>query len=290
MSILVIMDTTSTSAQMSGGSIDPSTYSYSDNIKTPKELGMSDKGTISQLSKDINGLNEYVNLLISGKSKASKAKGGPLGNKYFVNTGAKCKSCFDPNDETTCTTEDRYIYVNNVSKHGLISGAMNDLKVLNPANLMSSFSAGRNPACRRITLQTINTNNTKSSESHYVALVDIAEDHLISINKNDDEDILLEPNDDEPNDAEPITKKEKEQAKKAAKKEKEQVKKAAEQEKKSNKKAAEQAKKDKKKAKKENFQDNPPLALPDDPLAQLYLAGLSLLGIYILYRLMQKSR
>jgi hypothetical protein len=30
--------------------------------------------------------------------------------------------------------------------------------------------------------------------------------------------------------------------------------------------------------------------LPDDPLAQLYFASLAGVGIYILYRLMEKSR
>jgi hypothetical protein len=30
--------------------------------------------------------------------------------------------------------------------------------------------------------------------------------------------------------------------------------------------------------------------MPDDPLAQLYFASLGLVGVYILYRFMEKSR
>lgn len=47
---------------------------------------MSSKGSISAVSKDINGLISYVEVLVTGKSKAS-ASGGPLGNKFFKNRG-----------------------------------------------------------------------------------------------------------------------------------------------------------------------------------------------------------
>jgi len=92
------------------------TYPYYKNIKTPSEIGMSDKGTIQQMAKDINGLVQYVELLVTGKSKAS-ATGKPLGNKFFLKTGGKCAaidSCTDPNDASTCQKVDRYIYVDNV--------------------------------------------------------------------------------------------------------------------------------------------------------------------------------
>ena len=92
------------------------TYSYSNNIKSPKQLKMSGKGTIQHMTKDVDGLIEYVSLLVTGKSKASKT-GKPLGNKFFLKTGAKClanDSCTDPNDTSTCQSVDRYIYINNV--------------------------------------------------------------------------------------------------------------------------------------------------------------------------------
>ena len=79
-------------------------YSYWENIKTPQELGMSSKGTIPTIAKDINGLINYVEVLVSGKSKASKT-GKPLGNKFFLKTGATCK------DKETNEIVDRYMYI-----------------------------------------------------------------------------------------------------------------------------------------------------------------------------------
>ena len=40
---------------------------------------------------------------------------------------------------------------------------------------------------------------------------------------------------------------------------------------------------------KETFQNNE-FQMPDDPIAQLYFASLGVVGIFILYRLMEKSR
>ena len=87
-------------------------YPYYKNIKTPSELGMSDKGTIKQMGKDVDGLIQYVEVLVTGKSAAS-ATGGPLGNKFFLQTGAKCAAidkCTDPNDISTCESVNRYHY------------------------------------------------------------------------------------------------------------------------------------------------------------------------------------
>jgi hypothetical protein len=229
------------------------TYPYYNNIKTPSQIGMSDKGTIQQMSKNINGLIEYVELLVSGNSEAS-ATGGPLGNKFFLKTGAKCAAvdnCSDPNDPSTCQKVDRYMYINNVPEgnipfissglgvnfsefKGLIPGAMGNLNVLNPFAIMRAFLSGSNPPCQTITMTTINTDNVKSSESHYVTLVDIANMDPCSF----------------PNNTNPVT------GKKC----------------------------------KETFQTlRPAPAMPDDPIAQAYFASLGVVGIYILYRIMEKS-
>ena len=126
-------------------------YLYYKNIKNPKELGMSDKGDFDTIGKDINGLISYVEVLVTGTSNASKT-GGPLGNKFFLPTGAKCAAmnkCSNKNDPTTCEKVVRYIYVDNVPAgnipfisqglgtnfsqfKGLIPGTMSNLNVLNP--------------------------------------------------------------------------------------------------------------------------------------------------------------
>jgi hypothetical protein len=159
------------------------TYPYYKNIKTPSEIGMTDKGTISALTSDINGLINYMSVLVEGKSRAS-ATGGPLGNKFFLQTGAKC------NDVATNTEEDRFIYINNVPEgnipfisqglgvnfsefKGLIPGSMSNLNALNPFAILQSFMSGSTPDCQELTMQTIDINNNKSTETHFVTLVDI---------------------------------------------------------------------------------------------------------------------
>ena len=159
------------------------TYPYYKNIRTPTQIGMSDRGTLDALGKDVNGLINYVQLLVEGSGKASST-GQPLGNKFFLKTGAKCL------DKSTNQQVDRYIYVDNVpdgnipfisqglgvnftSFRGLIPGAMGDLNVLNPYTIMQSFLAGSTPPCQKLTMQTVDVNNNKSSETNYVTLIDI---------------------------------------------------------------------------------------------------------------------
>lgn len=233
------------------------TYPYYKNIKMPSEIGMSNKGTIAQMGKNIDGLIQYVGLLVSGDSKAS-ATGGPLGNKFFLKTGAKCMAtnkCTDPNDESTCEQVDRYIYINNVPSgnipfisgglgvnfsefKGLIPGSMSNLNVLNPFAIMRAFMEGSTPPCQEITMQTIDVNNNKSTETHYVTLADI---------KNMDPCTFIDKTN-------PLT-----------------------------------GIKCRETFKTGVAKDAAPV-LPDDPLEQMYFLTLSGIGINILYRIMEKSR
>ena len=224
-------------------------YPYYKNIKTPSQIGMSSNGSIQQIAKDVDGLIQYVEVLVTGNSKAS-ATGGPLGNKFFLQTGAKC-AAVDKNGQQV----DRYIYVDNVPVgnipfisqglgvnfsefKGLIPGAMGNLNVLNPFAIMRAFTSGSTPPCQELTMQTIDVNNNKSSETHYVTLVDInSMDPCTFSNKTN-----------------PIT---------GARCQ-------------------------------ETFQtgvgkDASPV-MSDDPLDQLYFASLAAIGIFILYRFMEKSR
>ena len=228
------------------------TYPYYKNIKSPSQIGMSSKGTIQQMSNNVNGLINYVELLVSGKSKAS-ATGGPLGNKFFLQTGAKC---LDNSSDASNNQVDRYIYVNNVPNgdipfissgmginfsdfEGLIPGAMGNLNALNPFAILQSFMSGATPPCQEITMQTINVNNTKSSETHFVTVTDI---------KNIDPCSF-------PNKKNPITKakcKESFQSGVSA--------------------------------------NAASVEMPDDITAQLYFAGLAFVSLYIFHRFIEKSR
>jgi hypothetical protein len=158
-------------------------YPYYKNIKTPQDIGMSSDGSISALAQDIDGLIAYVEVLVTGPSRAS-VPGGALGNKFFLQTAAKCV------DSVTNQEVDRFIYIDNVPEgnipfisqglgvnfsefKGLIPGAMGNLNVLNPFGLLQSFTSGSKPPCSQITMQTIDINNKSSSETHYVTLTDI---------------------------------------------------------------------------------------------------------------------
>ena len=158
-------------------------YPYYKYIKTPSEIGMSGSGSLSQLGKDIDGLIGYVELLVSGGGKAS-ATGQPLGNKFFLKTGGKCT------DKTSGQDVDRYIYIDNVPTgnipfissgvgvnfsefKGLIPGTISNLNAFNPMEMFQAFLSGSKPDCQELTMETIDIYNNKSTESHFVTLVDI---------------------------------------------------------------------------------------------------------------------
>lgn len=158
-------------------------YPYYKYIRNPSEIGMSTKGTLNQLGQNVDGLMEYVKLLVSGKSRAS-ATGKPLGNKFFLPTGGKCAA------EDNVEPQERFIYINNIPTgnipivsagmdtnfadyKGLIPGAISNLNALNPMEIFQGFTQGSRPACRKVTLQTVDTENRTGSETHYVTTVDI---------------------------------------------------------------------------------------------------------------------
>lgn len=159
-------------------------YKYYDQINMPSEMGMSSKGSFSNVSKNISGLINYAELLVTGKGDASKT-GKPLGPQFFLKTGQKCKT------ETGDTT-DRYLYishkptgnipfissglgVNFTEFEGLIPGTFSNLNDLNPIALFRAFVSGSTPDCRQITMETTPTssNNKQTSETQYVTVNDI---------------------------------------------------------------------------------------------------------------------
>lgn len=164
-------------------SIVPS-YNYIANIKTPQELGMGPTGDAKTLIYDINGLQNYIDMLVSSNSNASKTN-KPLGNKYFLYTGGKCYDTISKSDK------DRYVYINNVpmtnnkeisgsfnntykDTKGLLPGVISNLNKINPFSLMDAFMIGEKPTCSKITLETIDVNNNSKLETQYIATVDIS--------------------------------------------------------------------------------------------------------------------
>jgi hypothetical protein len=232
-------------------------YPYYKYIKTPSEIGMSGQGSLSQLGKDIDGLINYVELLVSGGGKAS-ATGQPLGNKFFLKTGGKCT------DKATGQDVDRYIYINNVPAgnipfissgvgvnfsefKGLIPGTISNLNAFNPMEMFQAFLSGSKPDCQELKMETIDVYNNKSTESHFVTLVDI---------QNMDPCIF-------PDKKNPVT--------------------------------GAQCRETFTNLKNSGFtslQDTNCYTcykIPKDPISQVYFASLGILGVYILYGIMEKN-
>ena len=161
-------------------------YKYYDFINTPSEMGMSSDGSISAIEHNIAGLIAYVSLLSSGSGEASKT-GGPLGNKFFLKTGAKCK------DTASGETVARSLYINNVPDgsipfisqglgnvnftefRGLIPGTLSNLSQINPMQIFSAFMSGTTPDCKNLTMETIDVNGIvgQNVDPEYVTTNDI---------------------------------------------------------------------------------------------------------------------
>ena len=168
-------------------------YLYWKRILKPSDIGMSSDGNFGALTNNVNGLIDYVEVLVSGN--AGSTTGGPLGDKFFLKTGGQCK------DVASGNKVDRYIYIDNVPNgnipfissglggtdftefEGLIPGLLGDLGKLNPLNLFKSFMMGDNPDCMSVTLQTIvpvadaDLNDTgmdiSGNQTQYVAVADV---------------------------------------------------------------------------------------------------------------------
>ena len=158
-------------------------YKYTDFIKSPDELGMSDRGNISTLTKDVEGIIAYVEVLASGQSKASKT-GQALGDQFFLETGAKCK------DIATGKKVTRSLYINNIPDgslpfissgmgvdfkdfKGLVPGVIENISNLNPMLIFQAFMSGSEPDCQSVTMPTMDVNNNSGIKTAYVTNTDI---------------------------------------------------------------------------------------------------------------------
>ena len=156
-------------------------YQYFKFIKTPDQLDMSEDG--GAIATNLGALISYGKLLASGDSNASTT-GQPLGDKFFMRTGAKCK------DVATGQQVTRSLYINNVPDgsipfissmlgtdfkefRGIVPGIISDLGDLNPLAIFQAFMMGSLPDCKSITMPTIDSNNVHSTDTQFLAVPDI---------------------------------------------------------------------------------------------------------------------
>jgi hypothetical protein len=182
--------------------VDP-LYDYHKNIKSPSEMGLSSKGTINQMGKNVIGLIDYVQILVTGSGKASKT-GKPLGNKFFIPTQSKCKDIDNDYKDVS-----RHLYIDNVptgkipfmssgmgqnfsSYKGLVPGAVENLQELNISNIFTSVlkSGGGAPDCKKVTLKVIGNDNKEKKVSKYVSVDELGKvDRSNFIVKKDYDDV-----------------------------------------------------------------------------------------------------
>jgi hypothetical protein len=169
---------TSTSTNTNTGSTSSSSqtqippYNYSNFINNYSELGVSSGGTFNALDTDVHAIENYVQLLLQGGGPASKT-GGPLGNKYLYNSNSTCVS---PSGQTVA----RYMYIDNVPSgtgmipgQGLIPGLLDSITNIGVPNIMNSFNSGPTVNCQEVTLYVIDSNGNESTQTQYVAGTDL---------------------------------------------------------------------------------------------------------------------
>lgn len=164
--------------EVSSSNSQNNSYPYHTYIQPPTAIGASSAGTVSALTSDIGALLYYVNVLVTGHPK----NGTPLGNKYFMATGATCT-------DSTGASQPRSVYINNIPDgdipllssamgvnisefEGLVPGVLEDLAYINPLKLFTAFS--ESSSCQQITMPTKDISNNSSSESKYVLNDDIS--------------------------------------------------------------------------------------------------------------------
>ena len=161
--------------EVSASNSEDRNYPYYKYIKSPSEIGVSTKGDLATLGTNIRAIGSYKNVLTDGGQNDAQ-RTWPLGNKYFMSTGATCTA---PDG----SEQPRYVYINNVTDgsvpliaalgKGLVPGTLLDMTYLNPMKLFTAFSKGTN--CQQITMSTRDISNSEMTESQYVLNDDIAD-------------------------------------------------------------------------------------------------------------------
>lgn len=137
-------------------------YDYTKKIIPPYEMGIRDRGTWSQVGKNISGLESYFQVLSKGGGAASRVNGG-MGNRYFVKAVGKCKG------EGDVDGPQRYIYMDHIptkrsaqsaifgEEVGIVPGLVNNVaQAMDPDNLINAVSGGV-PECVEVDLSQVNS-------------------------------------------------------------------------------------------------------------------------------------
>ena len=142
------------------------TYSYSENINSPLEIGMGQGG--DKMAENVDGLKNYLQILTTGGGPAWS--GTSLGNMFFINAGSE-------EIPAKCTTSDgssvtRSLYIDNAASGefaGLIPSIAETLEDINISDIMSAFTAPSTLSCTNIHMEVTGPNGEIVTDSGFVA-------------------------------------------------------------------------------------------------------------------------
>lgn len=167
-------------------------FNYAENILSPtqinmlqfsgKDFNLINNNGLDVLAANFAGLINYVELMVSGTSVASKT-GKPLGNRFFLPTAGRCR-------DNSNNIQTRNVYINNIPTgsipivsdiagrdftqfRGLVPGIFSGLQVLNPISLFGGMFVSSDSSCTNVELSVVDENNNRSYEKHHVLNSDI---------------------------------------------------------------------------------------------------------------------
>ena len=118
-------------------------YDYGSRVASTRQMGVSSRGNMGALKRDIAAVMRYTDFLIDGAS--AKKKSDPLGNRYFAKTPAKCVpvGLEKAGKDGTPILTDRHIYIDNVPSvpglKGFIPGMIENSTKINAFGILSAF-------------------------------------------------------------------------------------------------------------------------------------------------------
>lgn len=179
-------------------------YDYASYIRSPDELGVGTSGSISQIKKNYVAMGQYFDLILTGKSNASKegkdfgpqnsgGDGRVLGPSFFVDTFAKCKPMrkvgdqyiYDKKKDKNLVPRSIYhnfkptgkIVIANAGGdlRGMFPGILSNLDKITPGKMMDAVSQGDSPPCYQIRMPVYPTenNNYARTQVRWVSKDDI---------------------------------------------------------------------------------------------------------------------
>lgn len=143
---------------------DPMKADYTKQIKTPEELGFSDKGTFKSLKKNVKASKKILSGMFDKQKKLVKGNRA-IGTKLPYNTGFKC-------DASDGSEQDLYTYLDNTgnANDGLIYelGNASAKMFARGADLFAASNGFTDNSCSEVNLRTVTNSGQSGTKKVYI--------------------------------------------------------------------------------------------------------------------------